>query len=56
MEALITTIKGLRTPFLVESDITNTFLEEAERFYNGEQSAREAAAAICQKVRMYLAE
>ena len=56
VEALITTIKGLRTPFLVESDITNTFLEEAERFYNGEQTAQEAAAAICQKVRMYLAE
>ena len=56
VEDLITMIKGLRTPFLVDGDITNTFLEEAERFYSGEQSSQEAAAAICQKVRMYLAE
>lgn len=56
VEELITLIKGLDTPFLLDPVITETFLEEAERCYTGEQTPRQAASAICQKMRMYLAE
>lgn len=56
VEGLIALIKGLHTPFLMDSTVTDTFLEEAERFYSGEQTSQEAAAAICQKIAMYLAE
>lgn len=56
VEELIALIKGLDTPFLLDTSITETFLEEAERCYTGEQTPQQTASAICQKMRMYLAE
>ncbi len=56
MEALITMLKGLTTPFIQNRMISDTVQQEMEKCYAKKKSPEETAKTICQKVDTYLAE
>lgn len=55
-EALIKTIKELKTPFIQDRVVSDTVQQELENCYTGSQSPEETAKVICQKIDRYLSE
>lgn len=56
VEDLTGLIRQTRTPFRMDSSLSDTVLAELESCYQNLQTPEETAASICQKVRLYLAE
>lgn len=56
VEELTALIRKTNKPFRIDTAISDTVLEELENCYQNRQTPQETAAAICQKVRIYLAE